>query len=72
MIDLVAQPLHDALQLDEVEDEPALLVQVAFDRDARAIVVAVQSFAAMPGERDEVRRGKDQIVFRHRNAEFPA
>src|SRR5207249_11978012 len=38
--------------------------------DARAIIVTVQLLAAMPGERDEVRRGEHEIVLRHGDLEL--
>ena len=72
VIDLVAQLLHEALEHHEVEDEPRVLVERALERDAHAIVVAVQPFASMPGERDEVRRREDQIVLRDGDAELTA
>ena len=60
------------LQLDEVEDEPALFVERALDRHARTVVVPVQPLAAVPGEGDEVRRREDQIVLLDRDAELTA
>jgi hypothetical protein len=72
VIDLVTQAAHDPLELDEVEHEPGLLVERALDRYAHTVVVAVQPFTAMPGERDEVRRGEDEIVLGDRDAELAA
>ena len=72
MIDLVAEPLHDPFQLDEVEDEPALFVERTFDRHTRTVVVPVQTFAAMARKGDEVRRREYQVVLGDRNAELTA
>src|SRR4029450_7656147 len=72
MVDLITEPLHDPFELDEIEDEPALLVERPFNRNPRAVIVAVQSFATMTREGDEVRRREDQIILGHRNAEVTA
>src|SRR2546422_7503323 len=70
VIDLVREPLHQALQLREVEHVVGLGVEAAFDHDAGAVVMAVQRLAAVARERDEVRGGEDEVVLRHRHLEL--
>ena len=72
VVDRVAQAAHQLLERHEVEDEPGLLVQSALNRHPGAVVVAVQPFAAMAGERDEVRRGEHEVILRNRDAELTA
>jgi hypothetical protein len=64
VIDLITETAHDAFQLDEVEHEPGVLPERAFDGDFGPVVVAVQPLAAVAGEGDEVRRGEDEIGLR--------
>src|SRR5207245_2683462 len=49
VIDLVREPLHQALQLREVEHVMSLGVEATFDHAAGAVVVAVQRRAAASG-----------------------
>jgi hypothetical protein len=72
VIDLIAEALHDPLQLDEVENEPGLFVQAAFDGDAHAVVVPVEPLTPMAREGDEMGRREDQIVLGNRHAVFAA
>ena len=62
MVDGVDQAPGDLLQHAEVEHEEAFGVDRALDRHAYPIVMAVECFALVPAEGDEVGRGEDQIV----------
>src|SRR5688572_11007990 len=68
MVDFVAEPFHDPLQLDEIEHEPRFFVERALDRDPHAVVMTVQTLAPMARERDEVGGREDEIVLGDRNA----
>ena len=72
VVQLLGEVLQEALQGDEVEDEPRLRLEAAFDDRADAVVVAVQGLAAVPGERDEMRCGEHQIFLGDRDLEHAA
>jgi hypothetical protein len=72
VIELVGEPLHEALQLDEVEHIVSLGIEPAFHHDPHAVVVTVQRLATVPGEGDEVGGGEDEVVLRHRDVEYGA
>src|SRR6266511_27618 len=56
VVDLIRQPLHQALELDEVEHVVGFGVEAALDDDPRAVVVPVQRLAAVTGEGNEMGR----------------
>jgi hypothetical protein len=72
VIELGGEATHDLLHRGEVDHEPALGFETAFDEQADAIVVAVEFFAAMPGERNEVGGREDQIFLGDRASPYPA
>jgi len=61
VVQLVGDPLHHALECGKVEDEPALRLEASLDHGAGPVVVAVQGFAPVASERDEVSRGEDEV-----------
>ena len=70
MVDLAAQPGHDPLELDEIEDEPDGIVEFAFSAGTDAVVVSVQPLAPVAVKCDEMRRGEDKVVLLDRHAEL--
>src|SRR2546425_747087 len=70
VVDLIRQALRDLFYLGEVEHEVGLGIEAALHDDARAVVVAVQRLAAVPGERDEVGRREHEVVFRDGDLEL--
>src|SRR5205823_518995 len=61
--------LRPLLQCDEVEDVMVPVVERGLDFDLGPVVVAVQSFALVAGERDEVAAGEDEVVLRDADGE---
>src|SRR5439155_23162477 len=60
------------LHRGEIHDEPAVFFEPAFDHEAGAVIVPVESLAAVAGERDEMRRRKDEVLFGDGYFEFAA
>jgi hypothetical protein len=64
MVEIFGDRFRQFLQGDEVEDVKRARIEVAFDLDGGAVVVAVQAFAAVAFEADEVSRAEDEMIFR--------
>ena len=62
MVELVGDDASHILESDEV-DHVVIGIELAFDLDGRAIVMAVDSLAVIPVVRDEMPGAKDQVVF---------
>ena len=62
MIEFIGDGLGALFKSDKVEDV-MIGVQIAFDFDAGAIVVAVQTFALVAFVADEMAAAKDEMVF---------
>src|SRR5574341_523620 len=51
---------------------PAVRIEPSLEPHRGAVVVAMQGFAAVAREGDEMRRGEDQVLFRDGDPEFAA
>lgn len=72
MIDLPTQQAHNAFQLEEVKDELVCGIELAVHRDARAVIVPMESLTPMAGISNEMGGGEDQIVSGDRNTKLTA
>ncbi len=70
VVDLMDELSNHAFQHAEIQDEHALGVHAALDRDADPVIVTVEGLALMPTEGDEMRGGEDQVVLAHFDAEL--
>ena len=69
MVQIVDDLLHRVAESDEVEDV-TVLVKRAGKFDGRAPVVAMQPFADVAVESNEVRGAEDQMIFGNSHTEF--
>ena len=65
MIDFAAESAHDALQLEEVEDELVRGIELPVNGNACAVIVPVEPLAPVTGIGNEVGGGEDQVVSGH-------
>jgi len=69
VVDSVDQLPGNLLQHAEIEDEQTLSIDGTLDRHADPVVVAVERFALVALEGDEVGGCKDEVVLADLNAE---